>query len=122
MAFSDKGVEREDLYLSGLGKEDNHPIFQRRFDQVRLGETLAASQEPQQKTKEIMERMLRKDYQYASLLSLLARFPIYTSRDIDQARAWFADQLIVLGLGSVMPRLITLLYKDQDELDFINNK
>ena len=69
-----------------------------------------------------MERMLRKDYQYASLLSLLARFPIYTSRDIDQARAWFADQLIVLGLGSVMPRLITLLYKDQDELDFINNK
>ena len=120
LAFSVNGVEREDLYLSGLGKEDNRPIFQRRFDQVEFGETLTASQELQQNTKEIMALMLRKDYQYASLLSLLNRFPVYTSHDIDQARAWFANRLVVLGLGSVMPRLITLLYKDQGELDFIN--
>jgi len=65
VAVSERGVEREDLYLSGVGSE-NTLLYHRALETVELGEALQKAQQEQwQHTKDIVERMLGESHRYA---------------------------------------------------------
>ncbi|MBF1365200.1 MAG: ATP-binding protein [Porphyromonadaceae bacterium] len=120
VAVSERGVEREDLYLSGVGSE-NTLLYHRALETVELGEALQKAQQEQwQHTKDIVERMLGESHRYASFLSLLKTFPVLEDKAVARAYSWFKEELSVIGMHSELPRLIELLDQNEKVLNFVN--
>lgn len=120
VALSHEGIEREDLYISGLG-EENTLLYHRTFEVVELGATLLSHQEEQWKhTKDIVKQMLNESHRYSSFLSLLKKFPVLQNENLENASRWFTKQLQIIHIHSELPQLIALLDKDPNILEFAN--
>lgn len=120
VALSPTGVEREDLYISGLG-EENTLLYHRSFDVIKLGATLPEKQQEQwQHTKDIVSKMLGDSHRYASFLSLLRKFPVLVNDDLEKAYRWFMEQLEIIRIHSELPQLIALLHTQEEVLAFAN--
>lgn len=121
VAVSERGVEREDLYLSGIGVEENTLLYHRVLENIELGELLLKTQQEQwQHTKDIVERMLGESHRYASFLSLLKTFPVLENEAVKKAYRWFDQGLSVIGMHSELPQLIALLDQDEKVSAFVN--
>lgn len=121
IALSPKGVEREDLYISGLGRKENTLLYHRSFERVELGKYLPQVQRKRwQHTEDIVQRMLADSHRYASFLSLLQKFPVLVSEHLEQVYHWFMHQLEVIQIHSELPQLIALLHTHDDVLEFAN--
>lgn len=120
VALAVEGVVREDLYLSGLGEAPTL-LYHRSLDVVELGDTLLATQRGQwQHTKGIVREMLREQHRYASLLSLLTKFPVLVHDDLSRAHRWFAERVKIIGMHSSLANLIKILHSHADMLAFAN--
>ena len=100
----------EKLSLSGLGKKEHQPIFERYGTEIRFSKREYVSV-----VKLLLERNPR-----ASLLALNKQFPIFDVEDVNDAYQWFAEQTEVVTIHSIAPRLIELLNRDSELLAFTN--
>lgn len=120
VAVSERGVDREDLYLSGVGAE-NRLLYHRALETVELGSLLLESQQDQWlHTKDIVGRMLGESHRYSSFLSLLKTFPVLAHEAVAKVYNWFDKGLAVIGMHSELPQLIALLDQDEEVLAFAN--
>lgn len=120
VAVSERGVDREDLYLSGVGAE-NRLLYHRTLETVELGSLLLESQQDQWlHTKDIVGRMLGESHRYSSFLSLLKTFPVLAHESVAKVYNWFDKGLAVIGMHSELPQLIALLDQDEEVLAFAN--
>ncbi len=121
IALSPKGVEREDLYISGLSQTKNTLLYHRSFERVELGKDfLPAERKRWQHTEDIVQSMLADSHRYASFLSLLRKFPVLVSEHLEQVYSWFMHQLDVIQIHSELPQLIALLHTHDNVLEFAN--
>ncbi len=104
----------EEFYISGLGKKENKLVFSRSGNDVKLGEN--APIEIQKATTQLL-----KKNKYSSLFSLNNEFPIINDASVSDAFDWFDNNLQVLSLKRVFPRLIQMMSDDKKLLDFANN-
>lgn len=111
--LSEKGVDEEVLYESGLGKKENVLIYKREGGNVSFGtngtETIVTA----------TKSLLRKN-PYSSLLSLNQDFPIIDDNAVKIAYKWFLSKLDIITINSHLPELIEIVRKDKALKDFTN--
>lgn len=119
VAFSRNGIDREALFLSGLGNMDTL-VYRRERNKVQLSEMLQ-QQEKWKYMQEVVEKMLDEKYRFSSLLYVLSEVPAFESAAVEAVRKWFDTQLIVVTLHSKLPQLIELLSSQTEVLKFAND-
>lgn len=111
--ISSRGVEKEKLMESGLGKKENRPIFERHGSSVVFGsnstETILTAS----------KKLLSKN-PFASLLSLNQDFPIIEESTVGKAFGWFSKKLDIIDIMSQLPTLIDLLRNNKEMMEFTN--
>lgn len=110
---SSKQVEKEGLYISGVGEHEPTLIFERKGEQILFAEM--ASDAVAQAT----EKMLKKNH-FSSLLALNEEFPIAEDNRVSLAASWFRRRLEVININSTIPVLLKLLQKDKKMMEFTN--
>lgn len=106
---------KEYLYLSGLGKEDNL-IISRENEVIFLGDNLTDSDSYRINIlKDILNDSKNK---YSSIFSILKEFPIIKNKYIRNARSWFESYLEIIDISTQIPRLISILQKEKELLNF----
>ena len=100
----------EKLSRSGLGKQENIVLFERK------GTEITSPTLPMQDAV----RQLLSQNPHTSLLYLNNQFPILNSEDAQNAYKWFNEQTEVITINSIVPRLIQLLNNDKKILKFTN--
>lgn len=111
---NDIGVEKEELWASGLGKVENRLIYSRNGISLRTNE-----EERNGEVEETIRHLLEKNPK-SSLLALNKEFPIIKSEEVNDAAWWLNERLHVLSLRRVSPALLALLEND-DFFDFASN-
>ena len=106
---------KEELFLSGLGKQDNILVFKRE-DQNLITESEQKSEELSNATKKLLT-----NNPYSSLLSLNNEFPIISNEHVENTYNWFQNNLEILSLNRLVPSLINLLSTNKDLFDFANH-
>ncbi|WP_372756153.1 ATP/GTP-binding protein [Labilibaculum sp.] len=106
---------KEELFLSGLGKQDNILVFKRE-DQKLTTESKQKSEELSKATKKLLN-----NNPYSSLLSLNNEFPIINNEHVENTYNWFQNNLEILSLKRFVPSLITLLSTNKDLFNFANH-
>lgn len=104
-----QGILYETLQVSGLGVSENTNVFTRKGEDVQYA--MAVSDE--------VERMVlgwMRNNPFASLLTINNDMPVLTDANINKARKWFEDELLIIGLHSFSPGLISL-FKNNDDLN-----
>lgn len=110
-----KGIKEEGLYVSGLGKSKNKTIFLRKYQEVDFVENKVVSE-----VASIIKRTLESNV-YQCLLPFLASNHIIDNVNLTQAYEWFCHDLEVLTMNHDIPGLISLLYSNDELLDFVND-
>ena len=104
-----QGILYETLQVSGLGVSENTNVFTRKGEDVQYA--MAVSDE--------VERMIlgwMRNNPFASLLTINNDMPVLTDANINKARKWFEAELLIIGLHSFSPGLISL-FKNSDDLN-----
>jgi transporter len=120
IAVSEQGVDKEILYLSGIGVTENTVLFNRSFSEVAIGENSPKEMKSRWKLLRSTYQSLLSQNKFSSLLSLLKAFPAFNMPDIDIAYNWLANTLKVIRMHSTLPQLILLLQKESRIFDFTN--
>ena len=107
-------IEKEELYLSGLGKEDNKLVFSRTKEGVSL------SKMPEGTLLEAIKKMILSN-PLSSLLVLNNEFPIIEDELAKTAFQWFNNDLEVVSINTTAPGLIDLMSRNEEILQFTNN-
>lgn len=99
--INQKGVVFETLQQSGLGETDNHPIFVRKDTNLEIN---GISDEVRKMICEWIDKN-----QFSSLLSINCNdMKVINDNDFNDAVNWFANDLVVVGIHAVTPRLISV--------------
>lgn len=101
--INDFGVEREELWVSGLGRTENKLVFRREQNKIQ-SETNSLNEEIEDTIRYLFERNPK-----SSLLALNKEFPIIKSEEVNDATWWLNEQLHILSLRRVNPSLLSLL-------------
>lgn len=109
--LSERGVEEEGLYDSGVGKENNRMIFRRKGGNVEFSYKL------QKDIGDLLERVVERNPR-SSFMALNQEFPAVVDKDISKAFNWFKNSLVVIGTDSTVPMLINLLRSDDKLMGF----
>lgn len=111
--ISTRQVEKEELYMSGLGKENPIMIFERKGVQVKF------EKEASEAVANATEKLLEKN-PFSSLLALNEEFPIVEDDRVKIAYSWFRNRLEVIDVNSAIPSLLELLKHEKSMLEFSN--
>ena len=103
----------EELYVSGLGTEDDELIFSRTGSAIEMSK--GVSNEIISATTKLLNKNL-----YSSVLALNNEFPILNDFRVKESFDWFNRKLVVLKLTRVFPSLIDMMSKNKKVLDFAN--
>lgn len=95
------GIVYESLMMSGLGTGENTEVFTRKNGKVKYGQT------PSEEIQKMVEGWQEKN-PFASLLNINNDMPVLGDENIDAARKWFEDELVIVGLHSFNPTLISI--------------
>lgn len=106
-------IEKEELFISGLGEKENELIFSRK------DKLFTHREKPGKELETAVNELIRKN-PTSSLLSLNKEFPILKNRDLEKAYQWFHHDLEVISIDSVVPLLIEMMAKSPDLLAFTN--
>lgn len=109
--LSAERVQKEALYLSGLGKSDNALIFNREGDSIVMGIAV----DPQ--VKDAIDKLLAKN-PTESLIRLNEQFPIVSGNDMQLASRWLQHSLVVVPFDAVAQKLIDMLDRNPRMLEF----
>lgn len=107
--LDDESVKKEALYISGIGKEENRPLFIRELNEIKSGVELNET------LKKAIDKLL-SDNSLSSILSLNKKFPVIDNEDVEIAYKWFDNRIQVLSINRNLPNLFSLLAKDQKKL------
>lgn len=108
---NDAGVEKEELWASGLGKVEDKLVYSRNGISLQADEKTRNGE-----VEETIRHLLEKNPK-SSLLALNKEFPIIKSDEVDDAAWWLNERLHVLSLRRVSPALLALL-ENNDFFDF----
>lgn len=105
------GAVDESLWVSGLGVEDNHLVFERLGSDIKgdVVENISSS-----------KALLTKNGR-ASVFALNEDFPILSGDDVKNAFRWFRDTLTVATLNYQINLLIQMLSSNHRLLAFAND-
>jgi len=106
----DKKNIQETLYLSGLGKTPDKPLFKRNGAQIisdYIGNESSAKQ-------------LLTMNPLSSILPLNQKFPVLTNEDVRLAFEWFDKKLEIVTINSTIPALIEIMSKKTGLLHLTN--
>lgn len=109
------GVERENLYLSGKGKNDDKPLFTRTKDSVRF-DALAVDES----VRMIFERQI-KDNSAMSVLGTNGNLHLVENEVLDAVYDWFLTKLHVIRVDRNIPWLIEQLNSDPVLTEYVNH-
>jgi len=112
--ISQKGVDLEELYQSGIGKNENVLIFKRE------GDKFSAPTAPSAELSSAILSLLRKN-RFSSLMSLNESFPLLSDNRASLAFKWFKNRLTIYDINTRIPALLELLHNNKRILDFTNN-
>ena len=101
VSISQNGIESETLKQSGLGFGANTDVF------VRQGEELFFAKKPSDEIERMVKNWLERN-PFGSLLTINNEMSVLEDSNIDAARRWFDEELIVIGLHSFNPALINI--------------
>ena len=93
----------EELFLSGIGKKEDVPLFKRkgsRIDSEYMDNPSSA------------EKLLEKN-PMSSVLALNNEFPILNSEDVTMVYWWLKEKVVVVDITSKVPVLIHLMSQDR---------
>ena len=105
-----KEVVEEQLFLSGIGKQEDTLVFHRRGVEI-----IAPSLENEKAVYQLLSLNPK-----ASLLPLNMKFPIFSSQELKEVYDWFSHKVEIVTINSIIPTLIHLLSQDKKMLDFTN--
>lgn len=120
IAVSERGVDREELYLSGIGAGENTVLFNRSYSKIVIGDSIPKAVKKQWNLLLTTYQTLLSENKFSSLLSLLKAFPAFKMPDIDLAFNWLSNKLKVISMHSTLPQLILLLHQENEILNFTN--
>ena len=109
VAIGKEAVE-EQLFLSGIGKQEDTLIFHRRGVEIIA---------PSLDNKKAVYQLLSLNPK-ASLLPLNMKFPIFSSQELKDVYDWFSSKVEIVTISSIIPTLIHLLSQDEKMLHFTN--
>ena len=95
------GIVYESLMISGLGASESVAVFTRQDGKVTYGQT------PSAEIQKMVGGWMEKN-PFASLLNINNDMPVLGDENIDAARKWFDDELVIVGLHSFNPSLISI--------------
>lgn len=95
------GIVYESLMISGLGASESVTVFTRQDGKVTYGQT------PSAEIQKMVGGWMEKN-SFASLLNINNDMPVLGDENIDAARKWFDDELVIVGLHSFNPSLISI--------------
>lgn len=104
---SQKNIIKEHLKLSGLGKEEDSPIFD------RDGNDLTPT------TEKNLSKKLLKNNSNSSVIPLNKKYPIIHNDDLNNVYKWF-DKCDIVTVNSRMPFLISTMSNNKQLLEFAN--
>lgn len=104
----------EELYISGLGQNDNELIYKRLGSRIETPHSILSDE-----LKEATEKLIRVNSR-SSLLSLNNEFPILKDSRVKTAINWFKKYLDVIKINSTIPWLIDLMSDNKKLLGFTN--
>ena len=105
-----KEVVEEQLFLSGIGKQEDTLVFHRKGVEI-----IAPSLENEKAVYQLLSLNPK-----ASLLPLNMKFPIFSSQELKEVYDWFSYKVEIVTINSIIPTLIHLLSQDKKMLDFTN--
>ena len=105
-----KEVVEEQLFLSGIGKQEDTLVFHRRAVEI-----IAPSLENEKAVDQLLSLNPK-----ASLLPLNMKFPIFSSQELKEVYDWFSHKVEIVTINSIIPTLIHLLSQDKKMLHFTN--
>ena len=105
-----KEVVEEQLFLSGIGKQEDTLVFHRRGVEI-----IAPSLENEKAVYQLLSLNPK-----ASLLPLNMKFPIFSSQELKEVYDWFSHKVEIVTINSIIPTLIHLLSQDEKMLHFTN--
>jgi hypothetical protein len=114
LEIDEKGIKKEELLLSGIGVNDNTPIYSRSYDKIQF-----LSFSVSRPIKEIIERQLTSFWN-CSFLTLNGNLRIVNKSDLIEPYEWFKNDVLPLSYFRNIPQLIDLLSKDQGLMSFTN--
>ncbi|MFA6812672.1 MAG: ATP-binding protein [Bacteroidaceae bacterium] len=106
-------IEKEALYLSGIGDTEATPIYERK------GNLITFNKEPSPEVATAIYKLLKKN-PFSSLLSLNKEFPIFNDNRVNIASQWFNKMFDIITINSRIPILIDLMRKDKALIEFTN--
>ncbi|WP_197027612.1 ATP-binding protein [Prevotella sp. 10(H)] len=112
--INNSSVEKEALYISGIGNNDNKVVFERCKKEITTGTKINKD------IKEAVDKMIT-DNPFSSILSLNNRFPIIKNEKAKLAYKWFSEKMDVLPLNRDVPRLVNLFAENHEMLIFANH-
>ncbi len=92
---------KEELSISGIGKEEDKTIFKRDNCKVESDDIPEA-------TRKILVNFLKKNH-FASIVPLNQQFPIISSNDLQNFHDWFRKELSIITINSNVPGLIDMM-------------
>jgi AAA15 family ATPase/GTPase len=113
IVINNKNIEREELFLSGLGEKEDELIYRREGSRL-------LSKSVKNSTIIQATNQLLKNNPLSSLMSLITDFPVFEDKRVMLARKWFESNLGILSLRRVNPALISILSKNEGLLQFTN--
>ena len=109
VAIGKEAVE-EQLFLSGIGKQEDTLVFHRRGVEI-----IAPSLENEKAVYQLLSLNPK-----SSLLPLNMKFPIFSSQELKEVYDWFSHKVEIVTINSIIPTLIHLLSQDKKMLHFTN--
>lgn len=111
--INDFEIQKEKLYQSGVGSNENQLIFSRTDKDFM-------SPNPVGEEVQAATNQLVKLNPMSSLLSLNNEFPIIQDERVNMVYKWFEEQVQVLSIHRVNPSIISVMSKNPKLLQFAN--
>ena len=105
-----KEVVEEQLFLSGIGKQEDTLVFHRKGVEI-----IAPSLENEKAVYQLLSLNPK-----ASPLPLNMKFPLFSSQELKDVYDWFSHKVQIVTISSIIPTLIHLLSQDEKMLHFTN--
>jgi rloA len=114
VAINDTNIEKEELYISGLGEKEDETIFKRNNNEFWEAQSTG------EELKTAINKMLESN-PLSSLLSLNKEFPILKDKRVEVAYDWFKNYVKVLSMHRWMSGIISLMAHEPKLLEFTNH-
>lgn len=98
----------EELLVSGIGKAEDELVFKREGSRITSSHV---------ENRSSAEKLLSLN-PISSVLPLNSQFPIFSSKDVDNAYQWLKENVVVVNITSKLPTLIHLMSAKPDIMKF----